>query len=234
MLECAGITRRIGAKTILDSVDLTVETGRIVALLGPSGGGKSSLLRAVAGLDPLQAGTVRWDGEDITHRPVHTRGFGLMFQGYALFPHKTVAGNVGFGLRMDGATGPDLGVIVDHWLAAVGLEGFGDRKISGLSGGEQQRVALARTLAPHPRLVMLDEPLGALDRLLRRRLLDDIEAILRSERLTAIYVTHDLEEAETVADSIALMREGRIVQKGTLDELRSHPVDSWVAEFLSV
>ena len=230
MLTVDGLTVVIEGKTILDQVDLEVADSHIVAVLGPSGSGKSTLLRAIAGLVEPAAGDIRWDGESIIPIPTHKRDFGLMFQGYALFPHQTVAGNVGFGLEMAGRR--DIAAEVADALTRVGLEGFGPRRIDSLSGGEQQRVALARTLAPRPRLVMLDEPLGALDRNLRQRLVVDTHRILEERSVTAIVVTHDREEAVAMSDSLAVMREGTIVQTGTLEDILSRPADDWVESFL--
>ncbi len=232
MLVCAGLERSMGGNRVLDGTELTVGHEEIVAVLGPSGSGKSTLLRAIAGLEPLDAGTVTWDGEDITDMPVHERDFGLVFQSYALFPHRTVAQNVGFGLKVRGANPTEVDTRVEEALRRVGLAGFGDRRIQGLSGGEQQRVAVARTMITGPRLVMLDEPLGALDRQLRARLLDDTHRLLRETHSAAIYVTHDHEEAQQVADRLALMRAGRIVQTGTAVEIARDPVEPWVADFM--
>jgi ABC-type Fe3+/spermidine/putrescine transport system ATPase subunit len=209
-----------------------VGDGESVAVLGPSGSGKSTLLRAIAGLVPIEAGSITWDGDDITSLPTHLRDFGLMFQGYALFPHLDVSGNVGFGLRMGSVPEAQLTERVARALDLVGLDGFDHRPIVELSGGERQRVALARTLAPEPRLVMLDEPLGALDRALRDRLMIDTRSILSDRGVTALVVTHDREEAEALSDRIALMREGVIVQTGTLPELLANPADDWVSDFL--
>jgi ABC-type Fe3+/spermidine/putrescine transport system ATPase subunit len=156
-----------------------------------------------------------------------------MFQGYALFPHMDVTGNVGFGLRMAGVATSEIRDRVDTALEWVGLGGFGDRAIVDLSGGEKQRVALARTLAPKPRLVMLDEPLGALDRALRDRLMTETRQILTERGVTALVVTHDPEEAEALSDRLALMREGTIVQSGTLEHLLAEPIDDWVKTFLT-
>ncbi|MGH2748548.1 MAG: ABC transporter ATP-binding protein, partial [Actinomycetota bacterium] len=197
-----------------------------------SGSGKSTLLRAVAGLVPVESGSITWDGDDISAVPTHLRGFGLMFQGYALFPHLDVAGNVGFGLRMAGIPDGELRDRVRTALEWVGLNGFDDRSIADLSGGEKQRVALARTLAPEPRLVMLDEPLGALDRALRERLMLETRQILTDRAVTALVVTHDREEAVTLSDRLALMRDGTIVQSGTLPDILAHPADAWVEDFL--
>jgi ABC-type Fe3+/spermidine/putrescine transport system ATPase subunit len=209
-----------------------VATSESVAVLGPSGSGKSTLLRAIAGLVPVESGSISWDGRDITGVPTHQRGFGLMFQGYALFPHLDVAANIGFGLRMMNLPPAEIEARVANALALVGLADFGARSIADLSGGERQRVALARTLAPEPRFIMLDEPLGALDRALRDRLMLETREILEEQAVTALIVTHDQEEAEALSDRLALMRDGTIVQSGTLDDLRAHPADEWVKEFL--
>jgi ABC-type Fe3+/spermidine/putrescine transport system ATPase subunit len=232
MLDVKGVDVTLGGKEILRGVSLTVEDGEAVAVLGPSGSGKTTLLRAIAGLVPITAGAVKWDHADIGTTPTHLRGFGLMFQGYALFPHLDVAGNVGFGLRMTGVPPGEVEHRVSSALEWVGLKGFDDRAIAELSGGEKQRVALARTLAPEPRLVMLDEPLGALDRSLRDRLMIETRRILADRGVTSLIVTHDREEAASLSDRLALMREGAIVQAGTLQELMDHPADEWVRDFL--
>lgn len=220
----------IDTKPILENVSLTVADGEVVGVLGPSGSGKSTLLRAIAGLVEPAGGEIRWNGNSITHVPPHRRNFGLMFQGYALFPHMTVVENVGFGLRMNGHQ--DIDREVEEALSWVGLEGFGPRAVDSLSGGEQQRVALARTLAPRPRLVMLDEPLGALDRNLRQKLIVDTREVLEERNVTGLVVTHDREEAVAMSDRLALMRAGTIVQTGRLDDILAHPADDWVAGFL--
>jgi thiamine transport system ATP-binding protein len=232
MLGVDSIAVRLGESLVLRDVTLLVETGESVAVLGPSGSGKSTLLRAVAGLVPVESGSITWDDEDITDVPTHLRGFGLMFQGYALFPHLDVFGNVGFGLRMANVSEGQLDERVVAALELVGLDGFDHRSITELSGGEKQRVALARTLAPEPRLVMLDEPLGALDRALRERLMVETREILSARGVTTLVVTHDRVEAEALSDRIALMRAGTIVQSGTLPEILAHPADDWVTDFL--
>lgn len=235
-LTITGATVRYGSgpdpTTAVDRVSLQVDTGRVVALLGPSGCGKSSLLRAVAGLEPLAAGALSWDGTDLAGVPVHRRGFGLMFQDGQLFAHRDVAGNIGFGLQMARVSRAQRDERIAELLELVGLPGFGGRAVGSLSGGQAQRVALARSLAPRPRLLLLDEPLSALDRALRERLAVDLHGILRRAGTTALYVTHDHDEAFTVADEVALMRAGRIVQTGTPQDLWAAPVDAEAAAFL--
>jgi thiamine transport system ATP-binding protein len=232
MLEVESLSVRYDGVTALDGVDLTVDEGEIVSMLGPSGSGKSTLLRAVAGLASEATGVVRWDGIDLTPVPAHRREFGLMFQDHALFPHRDVLGNVSFGLRMQHRTRADLEARVHDTLVLVGLEGFEHRRVSELSGGEQQRVALARSLAPAPRLLMLDEPLGALDRSLHDRLVADLRALFVRLGLTIMFVTHDHDEAFALADRVVVMHEGRIIQEGSPAEVWEHPTDGFVARFL--
>jgi thiamine transport system ATP-binding protein len=227
MLTVRNLDVTIDARKILDSVNVEVADHEIVGLLGPSGSGKSTLLRAIAGLVRPDAGKVLWDGQDLTDVPTHLRNFGLMFQGFALFPHLSVAENVGFGLA-SGESDPGVG----EALAWVGMAGFGERSVADLSGGEKQRVALARTMAPRPRLVMLDEPLGSLDRNLRERLVTETRDLLKERQTTAIVVTHDRDEAAAIADRLALINEGRVVQTGTLEEIRANPAGPWVSSFL--
>jgi ABC-type Fe3+/spermidine/putrescine transport system ATPase subunit len=230
MLRISALDVILDSRPILENVDLEVTDSEIVAILGPSGSGKSTLLRAIAGLVEVATGDIEWDNQSLEGVPPHLRRFGLMFQGYALFPHMTVAENVAFGLRMRGAA--DIDTQVADALEAVGLEELGARDVESLSGGERQRVALARTLAPEPRLVMLDEPLGALDRNLRQRLVEDTRRTLEERDVTAIVVTHDRDEAVAMSDRLALMRAGTIVQTGTLDSILANPADVWVTEFL--
>lgn len=232
MLTVENVTVRFGDVVALDRVSLEVGPGEVVAILGPSGSGKSTLLRAIAGLEPIENGKIRFDGKDLEGIPVHQRGFGLMFQSYALFPHLTVADNVAFGLRMRNATDPEVRERVEEVLGWVGLERLAGRRVDRLSGGEQQRVALARTLAPRPPLVMLDEPVGSLDRMLRQRLVEDIGRLLELQEAAALYVTHDHDEAMAISDRVAIMRDGRVVQSGPYPQLAAAPVDRWVAEFL--
>jgi ABC-type Fe3+/spermidine/putrescine transport system ATPase subunit len=234
MLELSDVTVRFGRVVALDHASLEVARGEVVALLGPSGSGKSTLLRVVAGLETPQTGTVRFDGADLIAVPTHLRHFGLMFQSYALFPHLTVAENVAFGLRMQDRPAGEIAARVAEVLDWVGMAGFAARRVARLSGGEQQRVALARTLAPHPRLVMLDEPVGALDRNLRSRLVGEIRHLLAREHTTGIYVTHDHEEAAAISDRVAVLREGRIVQTAPYHQIVANPADDWVAQFVGV
>jgi ABC-type Fe3+/spermidine/putrescine transport system ATPase subunit len=230
MLEVADVAVVADGRRIIEDVTFSVGDSEVVALLGPSGSGKTTVLRAIAGLVAIDQGELRWDGQSIVGTPTHERDFGLMFQSYALFPHLDVAGNVGFGLEMRRA--PDIHDRVTETLEWVGLSGFGSRDVASLSGGERQRVALARSLAPRPRLLMLDEPLAALDRELRTRLAVEIRGLLTDKGITSIVVTHDREEANALADHVVLMRGGRVVQRGTFSELEASPVDDWARSFL--
>lgn len=218
--------------TAVRGVSLDLAPGEVLALLGPSGCGKSSLLRAVAGLEPVAAGSVSWGGRDLAGVPVHRRGFGLMFQEGQLFPHRDVAGNVAFGLRMAGVKRPAAAGRVAELLDLVGLAGYAQRPVATLSGGERQRVALARALAPEPQLLLLDEPLSALDRGLRDRLAGDLRAALVATGTTALFVTHDHDEAFTVADRVAVMDAGRLLQVAVPEDLWRTPASRRVAEFL--
>jgi len=232
MLEIDHVVVRFGDSAAVDGIELAVGAAETVAILGPSGCGKTTLLRAIAGLQPITSGRIAWDGDDLARVPSHQRRFGLMFQEYALFPHRDVAGNVGFGLRMARVSREKRRQRVAEVLDLVGLADLVDRRVVGLSGGEQQRVALARALAVEPRLLMLDEPLGALDRPWRERLLREIRALLDRTHLPAIYVTHDHTEAFALADRIVVMRSGRVVQAGLAADVWRRPADAWTADFL--
>jgi spermidine/putrescine transport system ATP-binding protein len=234
MLELIDIHKTYEGKPLLAGVSLRVNGGETVCLLGPSGSGKSTLLRIAAGLEQPDSGRVLWNGEEITRMPAHRRGFGLMFQDYALFPHLDVAENVAFGLRMQKLPAERIRREAADALERVELNGFAHRRVADLSGGEQQRVALARALAPRPKLLMLDEPLGALDRALREQLTGQLRHLLRQLRIPSVYVTHDQEEAFAVAQRVALLHAGRIVQSGTPEELAAHPVSVWAAGFLGL
>jgi ABC-type Fe3+/spermidine/putrescine transport system ATPase subunit len=216
----------------LCEVSLALAAGEILSLLGPSGCGKTSLLRVVAGLDRPDSGRVFFEGLEITGLPPHRRRFGLMFQEYALFPHLNVEDNVAFGLQMLRRPAAEVGRRVAEMLALTGLTGLARRSIAGLSGGERQRVALARSLAPRPRLLMLDEPLAALDRGLRERLMGEIRSILKGLALPALFVTHDQTEAMALGDRVAVMNGGRIVQTDSAERLYRSPADPFVARFL--
>lgn len=233
MLELRGVGWSLPGKPILSEIDLTLEPNEICVLLGPSGSGKTSLLRVIAGLAQPQQGQVLWAGTDLTHTPTYRRRFGLMFQNYALFPHLSVGENVGFGLKMLGESREAIDASVRKSLAWVNLAERIQDPVTDLSGGEQQRVALARTLASRPRLVMLDEPLASLDQHLRARLLTDTIQLLRSQQLPALYVTHDQQEAKTVGDRIAVLVEGQIRGLGTWEKLTCTPGPSSVVDFLS-
>ena len=232
MLELKEVSVRYGATVAVDRFSLGLADGQVLAVLGPSGCGKSTLLRVVAGLEPVSAGSVLLDGADVTDVPAHRRGFALMFQDGQLFPHLSVAGNVGYALRLRRTPRREREARVEELLGLVGLEAYADRRPATLSGGERQRVALARALAVRPRLLLLDEPLSALDRGLRERLAGELRDVLRAEGTTAVLVTHDHEEAFTVADRMAVMRDGRLVQSGTLQEVWRRPADPATARFL--
>jgi thiamine transport system ATP-binding protein len=232
MLELRGITVRFGSLTALEAVDLEVADGEVVAVLGPSGSGKSTLLRVVAGLQEPDAGTLCWNGTDLAGVPAHRRRFGMVFQDFALFPHLDVAGNVGFGLKMQGLAPAERAPLVTAALERVELGGLGGRPVSTLSGGQAQRVALARALAASPRMLLLDEPLGSLDRALRDRLIGELGRILAAPDLTAVYVTHDAAEAFAVADRVAVVVDGALEQVDTPQGLWRDPATEPVARLL--
>ncbi len=234
-LEVKGLTKTYADNLVLDNIEFHVESTETVAVLGPSGSGKSTLLHLIAGLERPDRGSIRWQGRDLADLPTHRRGFGLlMFQEFALFPHLNVFENVAYGLRAAGMQAGAVREQVEETLSLVGLEGFGDRNVDTLSGGERQRVALARSLAPSPRLLMLDEPLGALDRTLRERLMLELPRLLRRLQQTALYVTHDQEEAFAVAQRVVILEQGRVAQIGTPDEVYRHPASPFVAHFLGL
>ena len=229
-LSVRGLAVTYGDLRAVDGVDLEVAAGEVVALLGASGSGKSSLLRAVAGLEDVTAGEVAWAGRSMVRVPVHKRGFGLMFQDGQLFEHRDVGSNIAYGLT--GLPRAQRGERVREMLELVGLPGFERRRVTTLSGGQAQRVALARALAPAPRLLLLDEPLSALDRALREQLATDVRTILRRGGTTALYVTHDQDEAMTVADRVGVMEAGRLLRLDTPQRLWADPGSSKVARFL--
>ena len=235
-LHIDNVTKRFGETEVIRGVSLTVEPGEIIALLGPSGCGKTTLLRMIAGLETIDGGEVRLAGQDLATVAVHERRFGMVFQDYALFPHKDVHDNVAFGLKMSGWSAVDSQRRVNEMLTLVGLSGKGDRPVHALSGGEQQRVALARSLAPKPVLMLLDEPLGALDRALREYLMLELRDILKrsSRDQISIYVTHDQTEAYAIADRVVVMNSGRIEQVSTPRDLYLWPRTNFVARFLGM
>ncbi len=234
MLRIDDVTVRFDGSAAVDGASLEVGRGEVVAVLGPSGSGKTTLLRVVAGLQAPDSGRVLFDGVDLAGTAPHRRGIGLVFQDHALFPHRDVAGNVSFGLRMRGDPPRRVAARTEELLDLAGLTGFEHRSVGSLSGGEQQRVALARALAPEPSVLLLDEPLGSLDRRLRDRLLEDLGHLFDELGVTAMYVTHDQTEAFTLGDRVAVMRAGRVVQVATPDVLWSHPADADIARFLGL
>jgi thiamine transport system ATP-binding protein len=225
---------RFGNTPALDGVDLDVGDGEIVAVLGASGSGKTTLLRAVAGLQRLDGGRILWDGDDLRGVPAHERRFGLMFQDFALFPHLDVGRNVEFGLRMLRVPPDERRSRVRKALERVELPDFERRRVGTLSGGQAQRVALARALAPGPRMLLLDEPLGSLDRALRERLTEEMPGLFARLGITGMYVTHDQAEAFAVADRVAILDGGRIVQVGTPERLWRNPATAAVAQLLGL
>jgi ABC-type Fe3+/spermidine/putrescine transport system ATPase subunit len=234
MLALCGISKAFAGAPVLQDVSLQVAQGEIVCLLGPSGCGKTTLLRVIAGLEGADRGEVCLDGVAMDGVAVHQRGLGFMFQEYALFPHKDVYGNVAFGLRMAGLPRVEVARRVEDALRQVGLHGLERRAVHELSGGERQRVALARSLAPRPRLLLLDEPLGSLDRALREQLMNELRQILKSMGLTALYVTHDQAEAFALGDRVAVMQAGHLEQVDRPEYLYRYPRSPFVARFLGM
>ncbi len=227
-----GLSRGFGGAPVVDGISLAVERGKLVALLGPSGCGKTTTLRMVAGLERPDAGRVLVDGRDVTALPPYRRRMGVVFQSYALFPHMSASANIAFGLQMQGVTRADQGRRVAAALAMVGLPQHGHAKPRTLSGGQQQRVALARALAIEPEVLLLDEPLSALDAKLREDLRGEMRAIQRRVGATALFVTHDQAEALAMADLVAVMDRGRIAQLDTPDAVFERPATPFVARFV--
>jgi len=233
-LQIVGIEKSFGETRAVYGVSFDVKLAEIVAVLGPSGCGKSTILSIISGLEKADRGELYWNGSSMEGVPTHKRGFGLMFQDFALFPHMNVYDNVAFGLRMSGLAESEIRPRVEQALELVRLPGFGHRDVNTLSGGEQQRVALARSLAPKPMLLMLDEPLGSLDRTLREGLLIELSEILELTHQTTIYVTHDQEEAFTLANRIVVMNAGRVEQVDTPQSIYRRPASPFVARFLGL
>jgi putative spermidine/putrescine transport system ATP-binding protein len=231
-LTLRGVSKLYGDVVAVRDVDLEVRPGEFVTLLGPSGSGKTTTLRIIAGFTQPDDGTVVLDGQDLTRVPPHRRGVGMVFQNYALFPHMTVAGNIAFPLEMRRVPKAERAKLVEEALRLVRLEGLGDRYPRQLSGGQQQRVALARALVFHPSLLLMDEPLGALDKKLREALQLEVMRVSHQLGLTVVYVTHDQEEALVMSDRIAVYSHGRIAQIGTGEELYERPASLFVADFI--
>jgi sulfate/thiosulfate transport system ATP-binding protein len=235
-IDISRVSKRFGSFVALDDVSFTVKQGELLALLGPSGSGKTTLLRIIAGLEEADTGSVLFDGDDATRRNPRDRGVGFVFQHYALFRHMTVVENVAFGLRVrprgQRPTDADIRARVKELLALVQLDYLGDRYPSQLSGGQRQRVALARALAVQPKVLLLDEPFGALDAKVRQELRRWLRRLHADIHLTSVFVTHDQEEALELANRVVVMNEGRIEQDGTPDEVLDHPATPFVVNFL--
>ena len=231
-LELVAVSKSFGAVVAVDGVSLTVPSGEFLTLLGPSGSGKTTTLMMIAGFEAATSGEILLGGRRLTHVPPYRRNLGMVFQHYALFPHMTVHDNVAFPLRTRGVTRAETDRRVAEALGRVRLPGYGARFPAQLSGGQQQRVALARALVYGPPVLLMDEPLGALDKKLREQMQLEIKHLQRELRLTVIYVTHDQEEALTMSDRVAVMRQGRIVQLGPPEDLYERPADQFVADFI--
>ncbi|MFG0887648.1 ABC transporter ATP-binding protein [Vibrio sp. CJQ_6] len=226
------LTKRFGNNTVFESIQFDIQQGEFITLLGPSGCGKSTLLRSLAGLNPVDSGSIIVGGEEITHAAPQKRGIGMVFQSYALFPNMTVAGNIGFGLKMQGRDKATMAREVAQVIELVALQGKEECYPHQLSGGQRQRVALARALVVKPRILLLDEPLSALDAKIRKHLRQQIRDIQKELNLTTIFVTHDQEEAMTMSDRIFLMHQGKIVQQGSPESIYTQPANEFVAGFM--
>ncbi|MBH0236540.1 ABC transporter ATP-binding protein [Methylobrevis albus] len=234
-MSVVGITKvakRYGRVTALEDVSMTIADGEFFGLLGPSGGGKTTLLRSIAGFIDPDDGEISIDGKPVKNIPINKRDIGMMFQNYALFPHMTVTDNIGFGLSVRHRPKAEIEARVTELLRLVRLEGFGERKPRQLSGGQQQRIALARALATNPRVLLLDEPLGALDKKLREEMQFELKQIQRNVGITTVFVTHDQEEALTLSDRIAIMSEGKVLQIGAPRDIYERPRTRFAAGFL--
>lgn len=226
------LTKRFGSNTVFENISCSIKQGEFVTLLGPSGCGKSTLLRSLAGLNPIDGGSIHVDGEDITHQTPQERGIGMVFQSYALFPNMTVENNIAFGLKMKKLSSDNIKKEVEKIIQLVDLTGKEHHYPHQLSGGQRQRVALARALVVKPRILLLDEPLSALDAKIRKRLRQQIREIQKELNLTTIFVTHDQEEAMIMSDRIFLMNNGEIVQQGSPEEIYTQPTNEFVAGFM--
>lgn len=231
-VELREACKRFGSVTAVRPLSLRVEPGEFLTLLGPSGCGKTTLLRLIAGLEGVTSGAILVGGVDVTELPPHRRDTSIMFQDYALFPHKTLAENIGYGLKMRAVPRAERDMAAREWLERIGLAEMGERMPHQLSGGQRQRVALARSLIISPGVLLLDEPLGALDANLRKQLQGELKRLHREVGLTFIYVTHDQEEAITMSDRIAVMNDGAIEQLGPPHSIYDHPETEFVARFI--
>ncbi|MFC1959419.1 ABC transporter ATP-binding protein [Chloroflexota bacterium] len=234
MLTLCNISHAYDEQQVLKDINLEIQQGEIICLLGPSGCGKTTLLRIIAGLETPNSGSLQLNNNSLAGIPPHQRGFGLMFQEYALFPHMDVEKNIAFGLRMQNLSKDHIYQQTQSALSLVGMTDFESRDVNSLSGGERQRVALARSLAPNPHLLMLDEPLGSLDAALREQLVVELREIIKQTGITSIYVTHDQHEAFAISDRIVIMRNGNIEQIGGAQELYAQPQTKFVAQFLGL
>ncbi len=230
-LEIKSISKTIDNQPILSDISFTLQKGTKLSVLGPSGSGKTTLLRIIAGLEYPDSGTILFNDAPLNDCPPHKRKFGMMFQDFALFPHLNVFENIAFGLKMKGESKKEISSRVSQMLSLTGLIGFEKRAIDELSGGESQRVALARTLAPNPSLLMLDEPLSSLDAGLRKHLLNELTTIISTLNITTIFVTHDHKEAFSAGNIVMLMNRGKIEQMGTPEDLIQRPKNDWVKKF---
>jgi len=232
LLEISGLEKQYPSVTAVDDVSFAIEEGEFVTILGPSGSGKSTILRMIAGFEEPTGGTIRLGGEDVTRDPPFERNTNMMFQDLALFPHLTVAENIGYGLKQQGVSKAERRDRIADILEVVRLEGYGDRDPDQLSGGEQQRVALARAIVNQPKLMLFDEPLASLDRKLRQHMQVELQRIQQETGITSLYVTHDQEVAMSISDRMILLNEGAIEQEGTVEELYDQPASHFVANFI--
>mgnify|MGYP001181080014 FL=1 len=233
-LKIFELSAKLGGRTVLQDISFQLQEGNVLAVLGPSGCGKSTLLKIIAGIVEPTCGHITWGSVDISKTPAHKRGVGLMFQNNALFPHMNVQENVRFGLEMLSVSKEEANDRTIDLLQLVGLKGYGNRAVDTLSGGESQRVALARVLAPEPRVVLLDEPFNSLDRALRRNLVDQVFEILRAKKITSIHVTHEGDEASLFSDSVLIIDNGQTINKGSFANIVSSPSNVLSAELLGL
>jgi len=232
MIEIKEVTKRFGDFTAVDNISLHINAGEFITLLGPSGCGKTTLLRMLSGFETPDAGLIRIGGEDVTHLAPYRRNVNQVFQSYALFPHMTVRENIGFGLRMQKVPSAEAATRIEEVIALVALQGFEERKPAQLSGGQRQRVALARAIVPRPSVLLLDEPLSALDAKLRGQMQIELKRLQKLLGMTFVFVTHDQEEALTMSDRIAVFNKGRLEQLGTATEIYHQPRTAFVADFI--